>query len=203
MLDTVKITGNSPEVLAHIKTLPEKYVRPAIHQAINTTLRNSRVEFSKRVRARVSVKSKTVKDAMKETRASRETLEASIAWRFEPLSLKAFGGVRQSKKGVAVTVMKGRRGTIKSAFISNKMGGHVFRREGEKRRPRKGKYVAMSKKDGSPYLRQPVKKLFGPSMLSQAREIMPAMQGWVNERMVENTRQAANRYLTRAMRAQK
>ena len=200
MFEKLKITHNTDAVAKHLKTLPDKYVRPAAHQAINTTLRNARVEFSKRVRQRVSVKSGTVKDAMRERKATRQELQAEISWKFAPLSLKEFGGVRQGKKGVSVTQLRGRRQTIKSAFISEAMGGHVFRREGEKRRPSKGRYADKRKRDGTPYTRQQVTKLFGPSMLSQAKIIMPGMRDWVNERMAENARQAANRFLAKAQR---
>lgn len=200
MLNKLKIDSNSDDVARLLRTLPDKYVRPAAHQAINTTLRNARVEFSKRVRKRVAVKSSTVKNAMKSRRATKEDLEAEISWRFQPLSLKEFGSVRQVRKGVKVTQLKGQRDLIKGAFVSEAMGGHVFRREGDKRVPSKGRYAQKSKRDGSPYKRQPVKKLFGPSMLSQAKIIMPGMRGFVADRMVENTRQAANRFLARAQR---
>ena len=200
MLDRISVTSNGNAVAGHLKRLPDIYIRPAAHQAINATLRNSRVEFSRRVRARVSIKAQSIKKSLVATKATRQSLEGVITFRYSPISLKEYGGVRQGEKGVAITVLRGQRRTVRSSFVSEAMGGHVYRREGEKRTPTKGRYKGRRKKDGSPILRQPVVKLFGPTIVSQARAVLPGMQGWVNDRMVENTRQASNRYLDIARR---
>lgn len=200
MVERIRVDHNTDDVRRLLRTLPERFVRPATHQALNRTLLNARTEFSKRVRKRVSLKASVVKDATKLRKATRQDLYAEISWHFEPISLKRYGNVRQTKKGVKVTQLKGQRDLIKHAFVSEQLGGHVFRRDGEKRPPTKGRYADKRTKAGEPYKRQPIKKLFGPSMISQAKIIVPGMRDWVQERMVENTRQASNRYLALARR---
>jgi hypothetical protein len=196
MVTKLSTQHNTSEVSKHLRKLPDRYVRRAVHQAINTTLRNTRVEFTRRVRARYAVKAGAVRDKrnMQVNTASRGSLVGGITWRFRALSLKEFGNPRQVRAGVKVTQLKGQRDLIKHAFVSEQMGGHVFKRQGEKRIPVKGRYA------GKGIKRQKVTMLFGPSMVSQAQRIMPGMRGFVVDRMVENTRQASNRFIDLARR---
>jgi hypothetical protein len=74
------------------------------------------------------------------------------------LPLKHFAA-RQTKKGVTYT-MQGKRKLVASAFIVDSIGGHVFARHGAKIAMSKGRYIGKMK--------QPIKKLYGPSPLVAA-----------------------------------
>jgi hypothetical protein len=80
------------------------------------------------------------------------------------IPLGQFIGVRQTKSGVSVQVLKGgSRKVLRSAFISNKLGSSakgfpVFGRAGK----------ADKRRYGSPHVgRLPIIQLFGPDILSQ------------------------------------
>jgi hypothetical protein len=69
-------------------------------------------------------------------KSSPQTLESRVIVKGKPVPLMAFKP-RQTKKGVTVTIKKGHRTMLRSAFIAQMPGGHigVFKRVGRKRLP--------------------------------------------------------------------
>src|SRR5690554_6707364 len=124
MLD-IKIEENSRGVVQLQRQLPDRFVVPASLQALNRTLTNSRAEVTRRIRGRVNLKARTIRDSMSQNRATRSRIEASLDFRFRPISLKEYGA-RQVRRGVRVTVMRGRREQLRGLFIQDRMGSHVF-----------------------------------------------------------------------------
>lgn len=193
MLD-IKIEENSRGVVQLQRQLPDRFVVPASLQALNRTLTNSRAEVTRRIRGRVNLKARAIRDSMSQNRATRSRIEASLDFRFRPISLKEYGA-RQVRRGVRVTVMRGRREQLRGLFIQDRMGSHVFGREPQQRqRPLSGR----SGKER--WYGLPVQKKFGPTVQSQAKEVLPGMRGYVSDRMLENMRQASNRYLARVQK---
>ena len=107
----------------------------------------------------VNLKVGTIK---KELRTKRKATAAQTSIVFEVagrgVPLKEFIGTTQTKKGVAVRVLKkGPRATLTAAFGAKKAGGNYF-----------GRVAQGSKKYGSPHVgRLPIAKLYGPNVLSQ------------------------------------
>ena len=193
MLD-IKIEENSRGVVQLQRQLPDRFVVPASLQALNRTLTNSRAEVTRRIRGRVNLKARAIRDSMSQNRATRSRIEASLDFRCRPISLKEYGA-RQVRRGVRVTVMRGRREQLRGLFMQDRMGSHVFGREPQQRqRPLSGR----SGKER--WYGLPVQKKFGPTVQSQAKEVLPGMRGYVSDRMLENMRQASNRYLARVQK---
>ena len=101
-----------------------------VPRVLARTARGARTEISKQVRQRYSVKSGAVNAAVKigPVRSSQVILTVSG----KPLQLSQFGGMRQRKTGVGVTIIKGRRQTLEGAFV---VRGRAFTRVGSARLP--------------------------------------------------------------------
>lgn len=94
-------------------------------------------EIDKSVRKHVAIKSKGVKESLVITKKASSTSPVAeiTVEKNERAKLKYFGA-RQTKKGVSYRIGKsGKRSVIKGAFISKKLGGHVYKRSTKKRLP--------------------------------------------------------------------
>jgi len=118
-----------------LKMLPKQ-----VSTAINKTRTKAASTMAKSVVKELAVTQKTVRDAIdKGRRSTPKTLRAMLTLRAgERLPLKQFKP-RQTRKGVSYKVSKteGRK-TLKSGFIVQSLGSHVFARSGPKRRVRSG-----------------------------------------------------------------
>lgn len=143
------IRFDASKAINAIGEIPKGPARRAIVRGLNKTAANVRTSASRAIRQRRSLSAKVVNDALAIRKASNAVLTSSLVATGRPIPLKDYKA-RQTQKGVTVSVSPGARKLIEHrgnrAFIVDKIGGHVFAREG------KG--------------RLPIKKLFGPSLPS-------------------------------------
>jgi len=114
---------------------------------------------SREITQTVNLRAGTIKDELRikgQPTASNLSLVFQVKARGVPL--REFIGTRETKRGVSVKVLKqGPRAVLRAAFGADKFGGHYFGRVG-----------VGSKQYGSPHVgRLPIKKLYGPNVLSQ------------------------------------
>lgn len=92
-----------------------------------------------------------------DVRVTSDTTSATITGKKREITLLSYG-FKEGGGGLRGAVLKGKRSTIKSAFIARGLAGNElpFRREGEKRKMTRGRYVGRT--------RQPIKVKYGPSV---------------------------------------
>lgn len=106
-------------------------------RALNKTASKAKTESSREIRKIVTLKAKTVNNAIKIQKANFKNLSAKLTISGRPLPLYAYG-VRQTNSGVSVRVRKSKPiEKHKSAFIARMKSGHigVFKRRGRSRIP--------------------------------------------------------------------
>lgn len=115
-------------------------LKRALRKAGATALKRMRAEASRRVRARKRIKGTYVRRALTVRRPKGPGGISSMAWAVdvtgEPVPLVAYPH-RQTKKGVSVSVNRGKRTLIEGAFLATMGSGHqgVFTRRGTARLP--------------------------------------------------------------------
>lgn len=134
----VIVDANLRPLIATLKGAP-KAVKAALRKAGSTALRDMRSEASKRVRERKRIKAKYIREALVLGRPKGSNIsswEWSVGMKGEPVPLVAYPH-RQTKRGVSVTVNRGKRTFLKSAFVATMANGHkgIFMRRGPKRLP--------------------------------------------------------------------
>jgi hypothetical protein len=132
-----QLKGNGLDAMANLlEDYPKKLPREVAGIA-NKVAKAHTKAISKQVRNRIAI---TNKEALKSVPVTKKATATDIDARlmvkktFRP-SLKAFKA-RQTKQGVSYKISK-QEGVkkIKSAFILPQLGGHVFKRKGNKRFP--------------------------------------------------------------------
>jgi hypothetical protein len=127
----------------------------AIRRAVNRTGDRARTMVVRVLAKQVGTKQAAVKRVLVTKRA---TVNGSANYRLTArgahISLKEFGA-RQTKRGVSAAPW-GKRRVFPRTFVIASLGGHVFTREGGKRVMVRGRYAGK--------LRQPLHKLYGPSI---------------------------------------
>ncbi len=122
-----------------------KKLKKEVAIAINAVAKSTRNGLAKEVAKELAVSQKQIKDGISVShRAKLEELSATVTQKESArIPLKQFGA-RQNKQGVRYKISK-TKGTkfIKSAFQSERLGNHVFKRESKSRLP--------------------IQKLYGPS----------------------------------------
>lgn len=105
--------------------------------AVNATAKKVQKEMAREVGKELATPIKVIsKTISMPRRASKQQIGATVRLtKTKRISLKEFGA-RQTKKGVSYRISKteGRK-TIRSAFMVDKLGGHVFTRVGKSRLP--------------------------------------------------------------------
>lgn len=143
------VTFDASQVIKTLGEIPRGPARRAIVRGLNKTAANVRTSASTAIRQRRALSAKVVRDAMAVRKATNQNLVSSLVVTGRPIPLKDYKA-NQTKRGVTVAVTPGKRSLVSHrgnrGFIIDKIGGHVFARQG------KG--------------RLPVKKLFGPSLPS-------------------------------------
>lgn len=132
----------------HLHDLAQNRINAATVRALNKAAVNVRTEAVKVVRSVRALPARTVRDAFKIRKASKYKLISTVEATGRPIPLRDYGA-RRTARGATVKVTKGGARTRvqhkgNTAFIVEKIGGHVFAREGDKRLP--------------------IKKLYGPSV---------------------------------------
>jgi len=150
----------------------------ALVRALNKTATTAKAEAARQIRdAGYGLKIAAIKDSFSIRRASKASLVAAIRATGRPVPLIKYGA-RQTKKGVSVNVLQGRK-LIAGAFIATMPSGHigVFMRQGgtHKRVVRNG--LAM-------WSGLPIKELFGPSVPAAFanKVVMAALKSVIQER---------------------
>jgi hypothetical protein len=164
-----------------LRTLPDTLARKALVRALNKAAENVRVAASKAIREKRSLSAKTVRDAFSLVRANPSKLVATIKVTGNPVPLTEYKARHARRLGVSVMVTPGQRKRVRhagnKAFISAKLGGHVFAREGTERLP--------------------IKKLFGPSLPSTMlnAEVRQAWEATAQEAIVKRAAEEVNNEL--------
>lgn len=137
------------QVLKTLDEMPRGPARRAIVRGLNKTATNVRTSASSAIRKRRALSAKVVRDALAIRKANNQKLVSSIVVTGRPIPLRDYKA-RQTKKGITAQVSPGKRKLVShrgnAAFFVQKIGGHVFARQGRDRLP--------------------IKKLYGPSLPS-------------------------------------
>jgi len=160
--------GMPIEELARIaREISVGIIPDATRNAINRALTATRTAASKHIREEYNVAAGEIRETFVLRRANRDRLEGLAISRGFRIPLSRFRA-SQTRRGVTVNVKKatGRRLLSRTFFGQGSLPStRLFRRTGEpKRRPSKGTYAGRMTRDGRPYLREPIKQLFGPSI---------------------------------------
>jgi hypothetical protein len=137
----------------------DKKIRRQLTIAVNATSKKTQGGIAKQVATELATAQKNIKKTIKikKKASNSEKVPQAVVSQTETkrIPLRDFGA-RQNKKGVSYKVSKSKgRKTIKSAFVVQSLGGHVFQRRGEKARVKKGRNAGKMK--------QKIFKLFGAS----------------------------------------
>lgn len=127
--------------------LDEKQYRRIMLSALNEAGRRGRTLVTKEIRDELNMSASDIKktiDVAKSGLDSGDNPTVRVKVTREKMSMKRFSP-RQTKRGTTVKIRRREgRQLLRSAFVSEKIGGHVFKRKGR--------------------ARLPIKKLFGPTV---------------------------------------
>lgn len=116
--DAVKKLSNLTDQLS-----PEQ-VGLGTARAINHTIAKGKTSASREIRSVYNIKASEVGKAIRIEKSTRTSLTGKIIVSGSPIPIIAFSP-RQTKTGVTVTILKGKRKAIKRAFIQRMKSGHV------------------------------------------------------------------------------
>lgn len=164
------------------RELSDKAIRRAETRGLNRALRGARTELSREVRKEYRLKSRTISDAVGLERASASDRipTATLTVTQKPIPLVQYGSPRQVRKGVSVTIRKGQRQTVQSAFIVDSRGAQAYLREGKSRLP--------------------IRRLYGPSVRQLAPEAIERSAPRVNQRVSTEIERAVQREIDKAFK---
>jgi hypothetical protein len=143
-MPAVNIATNETEHLGLLEQFREtpRVVPKILAMGLNETAKKTKVRISRRIRDKVNIKKADVDKFITRTRAKPDRLEASIRLsESDRLPLKYFGArqVRGNSKGAGGVTYKiereGERKKVEGGFISEKLGGHAYKRLGKERLP--------------------------------------------------------------------
>jgi hypothetical protein len=136
MSDMIFINADSLQSIAGKFAATEKQVASAMRRAVSRTTRWAGAQVARKVSSVTKIRSGVLKGRMVVDFVGRDGVLGRVWAGLRPIALKRLNP-RQTKSGVTAGPAK-RPG----AFISEKLGGHVFERVGKKRLPiRKSKGV--------------------------------------------------------------
>lgn len=143
-MGTIKVNKQIDKVFKnHIKQVERAKII-----AVNRAGRSALAQTVSFVRQAYNIKASDLKNEIKIKPAYKGNSKFRLTVTHKALSLMKYGSARQNKSGVNVTVSKGKRQSIKSAFVAT-VG--------------KGMHVGVFKRVGKPRL--PIKELYGPSAM--------------------------------------
>jgi predicted transcriptional regulator len=96
----------------------------AVARAINHTMAKIKTMSSREIRKIYALDAKTVNDALRQVKADRLTLTGKVIGKGKPIPLYKFKA-RQTKQGVTVTVINGKRKFIPGVFLAKMKNGHM------------------------------------------------------------------------------
>lgn len=163
----------------------KEQARKAISRALDKTAITARAEAAREIKAAgYGLKIAAIKKSIKIVRARGKKLRAIVRASGRPTPLIDYGA-RQTRKGVTVAVLRGRK-LINGAFIATMPTGHrgVFLRKGtaHKQVKRNGRVTSSG---------LPIKELFGPSVPSAFANtvVQAALARAIRERFPEVLKQ--------------
>lgn len=136
----IRIEFNKRDVRALSEKSLTRAMTKASKKAASTSVRDMRSEANKRIRARKRLKIKDIKKAMvvKRNRGKKiGDMEWGILMKGDKMSLIKYPHSVSKKRGVSVSVNKGKRTRLPHSFVARMRTGHmaIFHRTGDDRTP--------------------------------------------------------------------
>lgn len=134
----INIRTNFPDVTAALGRLQDDMASKVLAGALNRTMAIAKTAMSKEIRSEFNLSAAYVRDRLRITRAYPKAGQFSLAAELiggdgKRRSANVIGfAARKAADGVSVMISRGKRKTIKGAFIGNK-GRTVFKRVGKTR----------------------------------------------------------------------
>lgn len=125
-------------VTRRLSAFERKQIAPAMSSSLNEVASKVRTDVAREVATSAQVPQRLVRQRLRITRAKRNKLIARVWAGTRPISLKRLRPVQQ-RKGVRA----GKR-SVRSGFIVENLGGHVFKRKGQSRLPIQKQTVAIA-----------------------------------------------------------
>ena len=136
----INVRTNFPDVANSLGKLQSDIADQVLAGALNKTMAVAKTAMSREIRNQFNLTAAYVRDRLHIKRAFAKTGQFSVSAEMiggdgkrRSANVIAFGASKDSS-GISVLISKGKRKTIKGAFIGNK-GRTVFRREGKGRLP--------------------------------------------------------------------
>lgn len=120
----VDVRADMRSVLLRLGQNESAVTGQAAARALNRAAITVRAEASREIRKEYNLKAAEIKNEISIDRATRLKLRAIVGVKGRRLTLYRFNA-KQNKVGVAVTIKRGQRKTIKSAFIAKGKGGNM------------------------------------------------------------------------------
>jgi hypothetical protein len=155
---TIKIDTSQIQRLQQLLHKLGDQAPTAIRRAVNWTGERAHTRVLRALQEQTGAKQKSIRKYLfKRPALPGRTIVYRIIARAPAISLKEFDP-RQQRSGVKASPWR-RRHLFPHTFISSAMGDHVFVRHGAKRIMSKGRYAGK--------MRQPLHKLWGPSLANE------------------------------------
>jgi len=125
----VDVRADMSRILFQLRQVQDAATNKAAARALNRAATTVRAEASREIRKEYNIKASEIRKEMSIQRATPSRLVSAVKAKGRRLTLLRFNA-KQNRTGVAVTIKKGRRQTIKSAFVARGKGGNpvVFAR---------------------------------------------------------------------------
>jgi hypothetical protein len=185
-LDTSKADAAMRELA---KQLSAKQLVEIGHRAVNRALAAGNTEMARQVRQTVNLRAATVKDQVKVTKSKGVKAQAELRVKTDDGIALSEYGASFGKKGVTVRILKGAgRQKFANAFaVKVKKGRHA------------GKMRAFQREDKDT-ARFPIRLMLGPTVTSQAKKALPAVERRVVEILDRRIRAEIQRAIDKAGR---
>ncbi|MCC7202429.1 MAG: hypothetical protein IT393_07210 [Nitrospirae bacterium] len=156
------------------QALDPKTFQKVITRTMNKTADQARIAATRQIRKEYNIKASRIREGISTTRATWQRPVVIIRTKGRPPGLQHYDA-RSTKKGVTVKV-KGVRKVVKGGFMPRSITG-VYKRTGlAPVRATRGKYAGQ--------IREPIKRLFGPSLPSMMKVVgVPEIERVVNEQV--------------------
>lgn len=130
----LSVKGDIERALAKFRHLNQNEVATVVVRSLNRVIASARTQAVREIKKRYNINPKFLKDkigekdnrynALKIWRANKSTLTANLKAYGKPIPLIAFP-VKQTDKGVQVSVYKGRSKLLPGVFIATTASGHT------------------------------------------------------------------------------
>lgn len=185
------------ELLRKLEELPSRVHNLIVLRSLQDTVRRSRAELNRQVRAVLNVKLKDINSAVTvrmppntaSAVAAASEVTGEIVIRREHIPVKAYPHKDIFPRGVMVQWRKGEKYIFRHWFVVDSLGSHVFARTGIKKLATKGRYAGK--------IREQIQRQAGPSVLGQVLQIMPELMEFSRSTFVKELQRRAGREFAR------